>query len=99
MKNANLKINGGETSVLPQLIRISIFSICIFHFSLFTFHFSISLRREVSSLLEQRHARREPVNEILPTDRPEFALGKKARQRDLSRLRTHGTGIVIGFSK
>src|SRR5262245_58374191 len=51
------------------------------------------------AFIEQGDAGGEPVNEVLPADRAELALGEEPRQRDRAGLGPHGSGVVVGLGE
>ena len=48
---------------------------------------------------EDDHTRRIAVQEVAPSDRTDFALGKKSRGRDGTEPLLHGSAIVIGVAE
>ncbi len=51
------------------------------------------------NLLKQHHARRKPVNEILPAHRAEFALSEESGERNAAYFGVKGLGVVMRFFK
>src|SRR5208283_5533057 len=49
--------------------------------------------------LEQHHAGREAVDEVLAADRSKLTLGKETRHRHAARLAANGPRVVVLFLK
>src|SRR5205823_4544552 len=56
-------------------------------------------RARVQSLLEQHHAGREAVDEVLPTDGAQLALGEEARQRHRTGFAADHACVVVRLGK